>query len=169
MMRKSAERAVVGIISDTHGLLRPEACAALAGSDLIVHAGDIGDPKVLAGLAEIAPVQAVRGNKDCGPWAEAIDTTAAIEVAGQWLYVLHDLHELDLDPRAAGFAAVITGHSHRPLIETRGGVLYVNPGSAGPRRFKLPIALARLRIDTNGLSGAILEIPPGTSSGNRKI
>jgi len=162
-MARRSRSTVVGVISDTHGLLRPEASAVLAGSDLIVHAGDIGDPRVLAELAEIAPVHAVRGNNDRGPWAQAIDTSAAIDVDGRWLYVLHDLHELDLDPRAAGFAAVIAGHSHRPLIETRGGVLYVNPGSAGPRRFKLPIALARLRVDANGLCGEILEIAPRTS------
>jgi putative phosphoesterase len=155
----AASRAtVVGVISDTHGLLRPEACAALAGADLIVHAGDIGDPRVLAGLAAIAPLHAVRGNIDRGAWADAIDTTAAVEVNGQWLYVLHDLRELDLEPRAAGFAAVIAGHSHRPRIEERGGVLYVNPGSAGPRRFKLPIALARLRVTDRGASAEILEL-----------
>jgi len=155
----AASRAtVVGVISDTHGLLRPEACAALAGSDLIVHAGDIGDPRVLEGLAAIAPLHVVRGNNDRGAWADAIDTSVAVEVNGQWLYVLHDLHELDLDPRAAGFAAVITGHSHRPLIEERSGVLYINPGSAGPRRFKLPIALARLRVTAKDTAAEILEL-----------
>lgn len=150
---------MVGVISDTHGLLRPEAREALAGSDLIVHAGDIGDPHVLDVLTEIAPVHAVRGNNDRGAWADAIDSTAAVEIGERWLYVLHDLHELDLDPRAAGFAAVITGHSHRPRVETRDGVLYINPGSAGPRRFKLPVALARLRVGPSGVAAEIVELP----------
>ena len=136
----------VGVISDTHGLMRPEALAALAGADHIIHAGDIGAPEVLSRLSQIAPVTAVRGNNDRGEWAQAIATTAAVEIAGLWFYVLHDLRQLDLDPRVAGFAAVIAGHSHRPRIEERDGVLYVNPGSAGPRRFALPIAVARLHI-----------------------
>jgi putative phosphoesterase len=157
-MARGDKAVVVGVISDTHGLLRREAVAALVGSDVIVHAGDIGDPAVLRGLAAIAPVHAVRGNNDSGPWALQIASTAAVEVGGHWLYVLHDLHELDLDPRAGGFAAVIAGHSHRPLLEERGGVLYVNPGSAGPRRFKLPIALARLRVDAAGVAGELVEL-----------
>lgn len=136
----------VGVISDTHGLLRPEAVAALAGVDRIVHAGDIGSPDVLAALERIAPVAAVRGNNDRERWAAAIPETEVVEVGGVSLYVLHDLHELDLDPRAAGFAAVIAGHSHQPRLQEREGVLYLNPGSAGPRRFKLPISLARLTI-----------------------
>lgn len=136
----------VGVISDTHGLLRPEAVAALAGVDRIVHAGDIGSPDVLAALERIAPVAAVRGNTDRERWAAAIPETEVVEVGGVSLYVLHDLHELDLDPRAAGFAAVIAGHSHQPRLQEREGVLYLNPGSAGPRRFKLPISLARLTV-----------------------
>lgn len=136
----------VGVISDTHGLLRPEAVAALAGVDRIVHAGDIGSPDVLAALERIAPVAAVRGNNDRERWAAAIPETEVVEVGGVSLYVLHDLHELDLDPRAAGFAAVIAGHSHQPRLQEREGVLYLNPGSAGPRRFKLPISLARLTV-----------------------
>jgi putative phosphoesterase len=136
----------VGVISDTHGLLRPEAVAALAGVDRIVHAGDIGSPDVLAALERIAPVAAVRGNNDRERWAAAIPETEVVEVGGVSLYVLHDLHELDLDPRAAGFAAVIAGHSHQPRLQERDGVLYLNPGSAGPRRFKLPISLARLTV-----------------------
>jgi len=136
----------VGVISDTHGLLRPEAAAALAGVERIVHAGDIGSPDVLAALGRLAPVTAVRGNNDRGDWAAGLADTEVVEVGGVSLYVLHDLHELDLDPRAAGFAAIIAGHSHQPRLEERDGVLYLNPGSAGPRRFKLPISLARLTI-----------------------
>ena len=149
----------MGVISDTHGLLRPEAVAALEGSDLIVHAGDVGAPEVLEVLRRIAPVFAVRGNNDRGPWASALPTTEVVEVDGLLLYVLHDLHELDLDPAAAGFSAVIAGHSHQPRAETRGGVLYLNPGSAGPRRFTLPIALARLHIDHGALTPRIVELP----------
>jgi len=136
----------LGVISDTHGLLRPEAAAALAGVERIVHAGDIGSPDVLAALGRLAPVTAVRGNNDRGDWAAGLADTEVVEVGGVSLYVLHDLHELDLDPRAAGFAAIIAGHSHQPRLEERDGVLYLNPGSAGPRRFKLPISLARLTI-----------------------
>jgi putative phosphoesterase len=136
----------LGVISDTHGLMRPEALAALAGVERIVHAGDIGDQAVLDALGRVAPVTAVRGNNDRGRWAADIPETEVVEVGGVSLYLLHDLHELDLEPRAAGFAAVISGHSHQPRLEDKGGVLYLNPGSAGPRRFKLPISLARLRI-----------------------
>jgi putative phosphoesterase len=136
----------LGVISDTHGLLRPEAVAALAGVERIVHAGDIGAHEVLEALGRVAPVTAVRGNNDRGGWARDIPETEVVEVGGVSLYVLHDLHELDLDPRAAGFAAVIAGHSHQPRVEERDGVLYLNPGSAGPRRFKLPISLARLTV-----------------------
>ena len=136
----------VGVISDTHGLLRPEAVAALAGVERIIHAGDIGERAVLDALGRLAPVSAVRGNNDRGGWARTIPETEVVEVGGVSLYLLHDLHELDLEPRAAGFAAVISGHSHQPRLEERDGVLYLNPGSAGPRRFKLPISLARLTV-----------------------
>jgi len=153
-----ALRLEVGVISDTHGLLRPEALAALRGSDLIVHAGDVGAPEVLAGLRAVAPVTAVRGNNDRGAWARALGDSEAVEVAGRWLYVLHDVHELDLDPAAAGFAAVIAGHSHRPLVEERRGVLFVNPGSAGPRRFTLPATVARLSISGGRASAEIIEL-----------
>lgn len=136
----------VGVISDTHGLLRPEAVAALAGVERILHAGDIGAREVLAGLERVAPVTAVRGNNDRDAWAAEIPETEVVEVGGVALYVLHDLHALDLDPRAAGFAAVIAGHSHQPRLDERDGVVYLNPGSAGPRRFKLPISLARLTV-----------------------
>jgi len=151
----------VGVISDTHGLLRPEALAALAGVERIVHAGDIGAPEVLTALGRIAPVTAVRGNNDRDRWAADIPETDVLEIGDVSLYVLHDLHELDLDPRAAGFAAVIAGHSHQPRMEERGGVLYLNPGSAGPRRFKLPISLARLMVRGPRLTAELvtLDIP----------
>ena len=137
---------LVGVISDTHGLVRPQALDALRGSDLIIHAGDIGSPAVLEALSAIAPLSAIRGNNDRDPWARRLPETSAVAVGGTRLYVLHDVHDLDLDPAAAGFAAVIAGHSHRPAIDQRDGVLFVNPGSAGPRRFTLPIAVARLYV-----------------------
>ena len=137
---------LVGVIADTHGLLRPEALSALSGVSLIVHAGDVVRPDVLAGLEALAPVAAIRGNVDRGAWAQAYPATRVVAAGAARLYVLHDLDTLDLDPAAAGMAAVISGHSHQPRVERRGGVLFVNPGSAGPRRFKLPVSLARLRI-----------------------
>ncbi len=148
----------IGVISDTHGLVRPEALHALAGADLIVHAGDIGAAEVLETLRTVAPVVAVRGNNDRGAWARDLADTEVVERAGRSLYVLHDLHELDLDPRAAGFDAVIAGHSHQPKIERRDGVLYVNPGSAGPRRFRLPVSVARLDVGARGLEATILTL-----------
>lgn len=146
------------MISDTHGLLRPEAVDALRGVARIVHAGDIGGPEVLARLADVAPVTAVRGNNDREGWARGIPETEAVEVGGVWLYVLHDRAELDLDPKAAGFAAVISGHSHRPGQAERDGVLYFNPGSAGPRRFRLPIAVGRLTIAGGRVTGEIVSL-----------
>jgi len=134
----------IGVISDTHGLVRPEALVALAGSELIVHAGDVGGPEVLEALAKIAPVRAVRGNNDKGSWARRLPETDRIDVGGRVLYVIHDVKELELDPAAAGIAAVIAGHSHRPRNERIGNVLYFNPGSAGPRRFSLPITVGRI-------------------------
>lgn len=151
-------KTTIGVISDTHGLLRAEACAALRDSDLIIHAGDIGKPGILEGLREIAPVVAVRGNNDKGDWASGLREHEVVEVAGVFLYVLHDLAELDLDPAAVEFKVVIAGHSHRPKIERRGGVIYLNPGSAGPRRFKLPVALARLRVAAHEVEAEILEL-----------
>jgi putative phosphoesterase len=148
----------VGLVSDTHGLVRPEALAALAGVELILHAGDVGDPAVIEQLRSIAPVVAVRGNNDRGPWAEALPETDVAEIADALVYVIHDLAQLDLDPAAAGFHAVVSGHSHRPLIERRAGVLYVNPGSIGPRRFKLPIALALLQVGDGELDARIVEL-----------
>lgn len=150
----------VGVISDTHGLLRPEALEALRGSDLIVHAGDVGSPDVLHALGAIAPVTAVRGNNDRGGWAAKLPLTEVLEVGGATLYVIHDVNELDLDPRAAGLSAVIAGHSHRPLAEERDGVLFFNPGSAGPRRFSLPISLGRLVIANRAVTSAITTLGP---------
>jgi len=149
---------VLGVISDTHGLVRPQAVEALRGSDLIVHAGDVGHPAVLEALRALAPVVAVRGNNDRGAWAEALAETEVVEVGGFSLYVLHDLAALDLDPEAAGFQAVIAGHSHQPKLERRAGVLYLNPGSAGPRRFRLPVALARVRIGAAGVEAELVEL-----------
>ena len=148
----------VGLISDTHGLLRPEALAFLRGSDFIVHAGDIGDAAVLDELRCIAPLTAVRGNNDNGPWARAVAETEVLQVGEVFIYVLHDLAELELDPAAAGFRVVVSGHSHHPRIEERDGVLYVNPGSSGPRRFKLPIAVAELHIAGSSVKARIAEL-----------
>jgi putative phosphoesterase len=148
----------VGVISDTHGLLRPEAVAALRGSDLILHAGDVGNPQVLERLRNIAPTVAVRGNVDTAEWANALPMTEVVEVGKLHLYMLHDLVALDLDPQAAGFAAVISGHTHQPSADMRGGVLYLNPGSAGPRRFTLPIAVAHLDLDGTRISHRIVDL-----------
>jgi len=148
----------IGVISDTHGLVRPEALRALRGADLIVHAGDVGAPEVLEALRAVAPVVAVRGNNDRGRWARALAETEVVERGGRALYVLHDLHELDVDPRAAGYHAVIAGHSHQPRVEHRDGVLYLNPGSVGPRRFRLPICVARLQITARRLRAEIVTL-----------
>ncbi|HXH08323.1 MAG TPA: metallophosphoesterase family protein [Alphaproteobacteria bacterium] len=148
----------IGVISDTHGLVRPTALTALAGVEMIIHAGDIGKPEVLQALRAIAPVVAVRGNNDTEAWAEGLPETEVVEVGTVALYVLHDVHQLDLDPAAAGFQAVISGHSHRPSIATRQGVLYVNPGSAGPRRFKLPISVACLSIEGQTIEAQLIEL-----------
>jgi uncharacterized protein len=155
---KAVSEHLVGVISDTHGLLRPEALVALAGCELIIHAGDVGSPEVLARLGAVAPVVAVRGNNDRDAWSRTLPTTEVVDVHGLSLYVLHDVNELDLDPRAAGFRAVIAGHSHRPRIEERAGVLFLNPGSAGPRRFTLPITLARLRVGGQTLAASIIHL-----------
>ena len=136
----------MGVISDTHGLLRPEAISALRGSDLIIHAGDVGNPEVIEELRGVAPTFIVRGNIDKGSWAAALPMTELVDIGGLLFYVLHEISQLDFDPAAAGFAAVVYGHSHVPSIETRQGVLFLNPGSAGPRRFKLPVAVARVRV-----------------------
>jgi len=159
MRSRTSSTTIVGIISDTHGLLRPEAAAALRGSAAIVHAGDIGDPAVLDGLEAIAPVTAIRGNID--KWANDLPDTAMLEIGGRWLYVIHDVNALDLDPRAAGIDVVIAGHSHKPGVHEKDGVLYVNPGSAGPRRFTLPVALALLEIAADRLDARIVELQVG--------
>jgi uncharacterized protein len=148
----------VGVISDTHGLLRPEAVAALQGSHLIVHAGDVGRPEVLDQLGELAPTYAVRGNIDTQAWARTLPATEAVAVGPLMLWVLHDRSLLDLDPAPAQFAAVIFGHSHKPSIETQDRVLYLNPGSAGPRRFRLPVTVARLRIAGTIIHPEIVEL-----------
>jgi uncharacterized protein len=141
----------IGVISDTHGLLRPEAVEALRGSERIIHAGDVGDPEILGQLSTIAPVTAVRGNIDKSAWGRKLPETTVVELAGMSIgisiYVLHNLDELDLKPEAAGFSAVIYGHTHVPKQELRNGVLYFNPGSAGPRRFRLPVSVGRLVIE----------------------
>lgn len=136
----------IGLISDTHGLLRPEAIDFLRGSDFIVHAGDICDPRILETLAGLAPVTAVRGNNDRGPWADALPDTALLQVGEVVIYAIHDLAQIDIDPAAARVHVVVSGHSHKPHIEQRGPVLYVNPGSSGPRRFTLPVAAAELTV-----------------------
>ena len=145
----------IGIISDTHGLLRPEALQALAGVEHIIHAGDIGAPEVIEALRNIAPVDAVRGNNDKGPWAKNIPPCLALEFGGVGIHVLHDVTELDADPTAAGFRVVIAGHSHKPQITERDGVLFVNPGSAGPRRFSLPVTIGYLTVGNGDASAEI--------------
>jgi putative phosphoesterase len=142
---------LIGVISDTHGLLRPEALEALAGVEHIIHAGDLGSPDIVPRLAEIAPVTAIRGNVDTRAWARAFAASASVTLAGRAIYVIHDRADLDLDPVAAGFDLVISGHSHRPGVEDIGGVVYLNPGSAGPRRFKLPITLATVDLNARPL------------------
>ena len=148
----------VGHISDTHGLLRSEAKAFLKGSDHIVHGGDICDPRILDELAALAPLTAVRGNNDRGLWAEQLRDTELLQVGEVFVYAIHDLAQLDIEPNAAGVHVVVSGHSHKPLVERRNGVLYVNPGSSGPRRFKLPIAVGELLIEGRSVSARIVEI-----------
>jgi uncharacterized protein len=147
----------IGLISDTHGLLRPEAVDVLRGSDFIVHAGDIGEG-VLNPLSTLAPVSAVRGNNDRAPWTERLAPTQRLRFGEVTLHVLHDLADLDIDPGAADVDVVVTGHSHRPTIERRGGVLYVNPGSAGPVRFRLPVSVALLQVTGREVSARIVEL-----------
>jgi len=150
--------ALIGVISDTHGLMRREALDTLRGCDLIIHAGDVGSPDVLDALRALAPTFAVRGNVDAGAWAAKLPMTELVEAGEVLIHVLHDVSELDFDPADAGFAAVIFGHSHQPLIERRQGVLFLNPGSAGPRRFRLPIAVARIRTSGRELHPEIVEL-----------
>ena len=150
---------IVGVISDTHGLLRPQALTALEGADLIVHAGDIGPPDILARLRMIAPTIAVRGNVDTSPWGRSLPASEVVEAAGRLLYVVHDRADLGINPRAGGFAAVIFGHSHRPEAVEHDGVLFLNPGSAGPRRFSLPLSLAILEVTAGALTWRFVELP----------
>ena len=156
---KPAKRVqIVGLISDTHGLLREQALAALRGSDLIVHAGDVGNAEIITALEAIAPVVAVRGNTDTADWAQALPENAVAQAGEVSIYVLHDLQQLDLDPAQAGFGIVVSGHTHQPLQIERDGVLYVNPGSAGPRRFTLPVAVARLDLRRTPLRAEFIDL-----------
>jgi putative phosphoesterase len=148
----------LGVISDTHGLLRPEAVEALCGSDLILHAGDVGAPEILEALAQVAPVTAIRGNVDTAPWARALPETEVVEAGGVLIYILHDLGQLDLKPEAAGFRVVVYGHTHKPRIEEKNGVLYFNPGSAGPRRFHLPVSVGRLTITAGRVRAELVDL-----------
>jgi len=149
---------LIGVISDTHGLLRPEVSEAFKEVDLILHAGDIGSLEVIQNLKSIARVVAIRGNNDTGAWAEAFNETEIVKIDGVTIFMLHNLKELDSTSAVAKFQVVISGHSHKPSIERRGGVLFVNPGSAGPRRFKLPTTVARLTIDHSLINGNIVEL-----------
>ncbi len=148
----------IGIISDTHGLVRQEAIESLKGCELVIHAGDVGKPEVIHSLEEIAPVIAVRGNVDKGDWANTLPKTQVVEVSNIFIYVIHDIGELDLNPKAAGFNIVIYGHSHKPKKEIVDGIIYLNPGSAGPRRFNLPISLALMTIDRNAINVSFMEL-----------
>jgi uncharacterized protein len=149
---------IIGLISDTHGLLRPEALRALAGAQRIIHGGDIGNPEILAALEQIAPVAAVRGNNDHGAWARRLPAHLTLRIEGMSIHVLHDLKELKRDPAAAPVQVIVAGHSHRPAILQRDGVLYVNPGSAGPRRFSLPVAIALLWVESGAARAEIQHI-----------
>jgi putative phosphoesterase len=158
LQNMSEREIMVGVISDTHGLMRPQAVAALRGADMIIHAGDVGNPDVIKELSGIAPTHVVRGNVDTGNWAASLSMTERVEVGKRLFYVLHQISQIDLEPADLGFAAVIFGHSHQPLIETRQGVLFLNPGSAGPRRFKLPVTVARVGVSGAGLRPEIVEL-----------
>jgi len=158
MVENANKKLLVGVISDTHGLLRHEAIDALRGSDRILHAGDVGDPKILEALARIAPVTAIRGNIDTEPWASTLPETEVIEAGNISIYMLHNLRQLDLKPEGAGFRVVIYGHSHKPKIEEKNGVLYFNPGSAGPRRFHLPVIVGRLMIQSRKVWAELIEL-----------
>jgi putative phosphoesterase len=156
---------IIGLISDTHGLLRPEALRALEGSDLIIHAGDVGGPEILEELRRLAPVVAVKGNVDTDAWCADLPETAVAEAGSSLIYVLHDVKALDLKPAAGGFAMVVSGHSHKPLREEKEGVLYVNPGSAGPRRFNLPVTVARVDLRHQPWRVAFVELLPARGFG----
>ncbi len=154
----AAKPVTLGVISDTHGLLRLEAVEALRGSDRILHAGDVGAPEILEALAEIALVTAIRGNVDTGTWARSLPTTEVVEAGAVRIYMLHDLGQLDLKPEAAGLRVVVYGHSHQPKMEEKNGVLYFNPGSAGPRRFHLPVSVGRLTIGAGKVEAELVEL-----------
>jgi putative phosphoesterase len=160
MTKNDDKRITLGVISDTHGLLRPEAVVALRSSDHILHAGDVGSPEILDALAKIAPVIAIRGNIDTGAWAHSLPETEVLELGGVSVYVLHDCGQLDLKPEAAGFRVIVYGHSHRPKIEENNGVLYFNPGSAGPRRFNLPVSVGRLSIEAGNVRAELIQLMP---------
>jgi uncharacterized protein len=149
---------IIGVISDTHGLLRQGVVDALQDCDHIIHAGDVGDPKILDELKKIAPVSAVRGNIDSDEWAAALPLTEWLTLAGHVIYVLHDLKQLDLNPKAAGASVVISGHTHTPVKELKNGVLYLNPGSVGPRRFNLPISMAKLILIDDVVKAEMIEL-----------
>jgi uncharacterized protein len=149
---------LIGVIADTHGLVRPQAIEALAGVDMILHAGDVGKQEVLDTLKDIAPVVAVRGNNDKGDWAQTLPDREVVEVGKISIYMLHDVKEIDISPSGAGFHVVVSGHSHKPSVEEHRGVLYINPGSAGPRRFKLPVTLAHLRISGEKAHANLIEL-----------
>jgi putative phosphoesterase len=149
---------MIGLISDTHGLMRPEALNALRGSEIIIHAGDVGRPDVLGRLMALAPVFAVRGNVDAGAWADTLPETDNLTFGGHRIHVLHALADLAINPETNGIAAIISGHTHQPLIEDKNGVLYINPGSAGPRRFRLPVTVGTLRLEDGKLKAEIIEL-----------
>jgi putative phosphoesterase len=149
---------VIGLISDTHGLIRPQALDALQSVDLIIHAGDIGKPEVIAALKTIAPVLAIKGNNDREAWAHRFSETKLVTSGNTKIFVIHNVKELDRDPAARGYQVILSGHSHKPSVATHDGVLFVNPGSAGPRRFKLPIAVGKLFIENNRVNAEIIEL-----------
>jgi putative phosphoesterase len=151
----------VGLISDTHGLLRPEARAFLIGCDYIVHGGDIGEAKILDELAAMAPLIAVKGNNDSDPWAARLPATELIRVGNVFVYVIHNLAELDIDPGAAGIRVIVSGHSHKPMIEERDGILYVNPGSSGPKRFKLPVSVGEIIVSGSAVRARLVDLSGG--------
>lgn len=156
--RLDIDRGIIGVISDTHGLMRPEALAALKGVELIIHGGDIGKVEVLQSLSAIAPLYAIRGNNDRAPWAKKLPDILDLQINGAKFHVIHNVRDLDTEPNAAGIRAVISGHSHKPSVVTRDDVLFVNPGSAGPRRFKLPVTIARLKIHRESLDSEIIKL-----------
>lgn len=156
--KKKGALHVIGLISDTHGLVRPAAIEALQGVDLIIHAGDIGKPEVLEALKAIGPLVAIKGNNDIGAWAKSLPDTDLVQTADTKVFVIHNVKELDCDPAAKGYKVVVSGHSHKPSISTRDGVLFVNPGSAGPRRFKLPVAVGKLIIQNQKVNAELIEL-----------